>query len=86
MRATARSVGPRATGRRGRSATTSPKTDTSERRAGGVPARARQAPAAIVEPFDTFRWEAWMGKFVLGFVVALVLVIFLIVQCTKAIF
>jgi hypothetical protein len=31
-------------------------------------------------------WEERMGKFALGFVVAIILVIFIVVQCAQALF
>ncbi|HET9457180.1 MAG TPA: hypothetical protein VFO78_07555 [Candidatus Limnocylindrales bacterium] len=31
-------------------------------------------------------WEVGMGKFALGFIVAVILVIFIVVQCAQALF
>jgi hypothetical protein len=35
---------------------------------------------------NTGLWEVRMGKFALGFIVAIVLVIFIVVQCAQALF
>jgi hypothetical protein len=34
----------------------------------------------------TKSWEAGMGKFALGFIIAIILVIFIVVQCAQALF
>lgn len=48
-------------------------------------ARTRQ-PAAVTLAPSNHSWEEGMGKFALGFIVAVILVIFIVVQCAQALF